>query len=239
MNGADSAQPVRVVVADDQAIVREGIVGLLRLLNGIEVVGIAADGRDVVDVIQHLDGRAGLDGVAGLDRVAGVDVVLMDLRMPVMDGVEATATINARWPAVAVLVLTTYRDDESIVGALAAGARGYLTKDATAEELAHAIAIVHGGGFVLGRNVRIPPGRPTPVGPADPVVDPVVDLLTSRERDVLIRIAAGRTNAEIAAELFIGAATVKTHINNLFSKLGVRDRPGAMVWAYERGIGRW
>lgn len=228
--------PLRVVVVDDQAIVREGLVGLLGLVGGIEVVGVAADGQEVVEVVGQLRG------------IDGLDVVLMDLRMPVMGGVQATATITAQWPDVAVLVLTTYRDDESIVGALAAGARGYLTKDVTAEELAHALSVVHSGGFVLGRDVRIPPapramGGNPPTASVDPVVDRGADAvagsLTARERDVLVRIAAGRTNAEIAAELFIGTATVKTHINNLFAKLDVRDRPGAMVWAYERNIGRW
>lgn len=204
---------VRVLVVDDQAEVRDGLVRLLDLLPGVSVAGAAADGRAAIEAV----GRT------------APDVVLMDLRMPELDGVAATRAIVAGWPHVPVVVLTTYRDDESIASALAAGARGYLTKDATADELAHAVALVHDGGFVLGRNVAIPkpPARPALLAPPTP--------LTDREAEVLALIAAGCSNTEIGQRLHLGQATVKTHINRLFAKLGVRDRAQAVVWAFTSG----
>ncbi|GII55015.1 DNA-binding response regulator [Planotetraspora thailandica] len=207
----------RVLVADDQTVVREGLVLLLGLIPGVEVVGTAADGEAAVRLVaEHRP-----------------DVVLMDLRMPRMDGVEATRRIREGFPSVQVVVLTTYADDESVFSALRAGARGFLTKSAGAEEIAQAIAVVHEGDAQLDPSVQrrllesmtaAPPPKPRPTG------------LTSREADVLRLIAGGRSNAEIAGELFISEATVKTHINNLFAKTGVRDRAQAVRYAFEHGL---
>ncbi|MED7929161.1 response regulator transcription factor [Nonomuraea sp. LP-02] len=210
---------VRVLVADDQTVVREGLVLLLGLLPGVEVAGTAADGEQAV-------------------RLAAAelpDVVLMDLRMPRMDGVEATRRIRASHPGIQVVVLTTYSDDESVFAALRAGARGYLTKDTDPETLAKAIATVSAGQAHfdpevqrrLAEEVARRPHRSTDLP----------DGLTAREGEVLRLIAAGRSNAEIAGELFISAGTVKTHINNLFAKAGLRDRAQAVTYAYRHGLG--
>ncbi|MFC5909085.1 response regulator [Streptacidiphilus monticola] len=235
----NEASPVRVLVADDQTVVREGIVMLLGLLPGIEVVGAAADGEEAVRLV-------------GEHRP---DVVLMDLRMPRVDGVEATRRIRRDHPGTDVVVLTTYADDDSLFPALQAGARGYLTKDAGAEEIARAIADVRAGAAGLSPQVQARllerlaggagtggatsavPDAPVPAAPlprAQPVALP--DGLTAREAEVLALIAGGRSNAEIAAELFVSMATVKTHINNLFAKTGVRDRAQAVRYAYQHGL---
>ncbi|AXG80690.1 response regulator [Streptomyces paludis] len=210
----------RVVVADDQAVVREGIVMLLGLLPGIEVVGAAGDGEEAVAL------------VAGL----APDVVLMDLRMPRCDGVEATRRIRRDHPGTQVVVLTTYADDDSLFAALQAGARGYLTKDAQGEEIVRAIEDVMAGQAGLApavqrrllERVTAPPGRTAPAE--------LPDGLTAREAEVLSLVAEGLSNKEIAQQLHIGAATVKTHINNLFAKTGVRDRAQAVRYAYQRGL---
>ncbi|MFJ2116545.1 MULTISPECIES: response regulator [unclassified Streptomyces] len=210
----------RVVVADDQAVVREGIVMLLGLLPGIEVVGAARDGEEAVALVAEL----------------APDVVLMDLRMPRCDGVEATRRIRHEHPATQVVVLTTYADDDSLFAALKAGARGYLTKDAQGEEIVRAIEDVLAGQAGLAPSVQrrllervtVPPAAPVPAEPPDG--------LTAREAEVLSLVAEGLSNKEIAARLHIGAATVKTHINNLFAKTGVRDRAQAVRYAYERGL---
>ncbi|MFI6393200.1 response regulator [Nonomuraea sp. NPDC050540] len=206
---------VRVVVADDQTVVREGLVLLLGLLPGIEVAGAAADGEEAVRLARDL----------------APQVVLMDLRMPRMDGVEATRRIRTELPGVQVVVLTTYSDDESIFAALRAGARGYLTKDADPEALATAITTVAAGqaDFDARVQLRLAESVTTPRRAAP-------DGLTRREVEVLTLIAGGRSNAEIAARLFISEATVKTHINNLFAKVGVRDRAQAVAYAFRHGI---
>lgn len=203
-----------VVVADDQTVVREGLVTLLGLLPGIEVVGAAADGEAAV-------------------RLAGErepDVILMDLRMPGVDGVEATRRIQAEHPGTRVIVLTTYADDRSILGAIQAGARGYLTKDAGADEIRDAIEAVRRGETLLEPRVQARLLSALSGG------DATLDRLTPREREVLRLIAQGLANQEIAARLFVSEATVKTHINNLFSKLGVRDRAQAVAYAYRHGL---
>ncbi|KAA9381742.1 response regulator transcription factor [Microbispora cellulosiformans] len=254
----------RVLVVDDQAVVRDGLVLLLGLLPEIEVVGSASDGE------------------TALRMVAGhrPDVVLMDLRMPRMNGVEATRRIRAEFPGTQVVVLTTYTDDESVFAALRAGARGFLTKSADAEEIARAVAAVMNGDAQLDPGVQrrllstvtgdAVPGAPTgdiaggmaggatghatapppapsrrrprevsePAPPGDPAPGPPPDGLTRREAEVLRLVARGLSNAEIAATLFVSEATVKTHINNLFAKAGLRDRAQAVAYAYRTGLAR-
>jgi DNA-binding NarL/FixJ family response regulator len=218
---ADSpAVTARVIVADDQTVVREGIVMLLGLLPGIEVIGAAGDGEEAVRLVGELS----------------PDVVLMDLRMPRCDGVEATRRIRAAYPRTEVVVLTTYADDESLFPALRAGARGYLTKDAGGEEIVRAVHSVLSGDAGLSPKIqrRLLEKLSQPDPPAPSVQPP--DGLTARETEVLVLIAEGLTNQEIARRLHVSTATVKTHINNLFAKAGVRDRAQAVRYAYRNGI---
>ncbi|MGH1550886.1 response regulator transcription factor [Leifsonia poae] len=212
------AARIRVAVADDQAIVRDGLVTVLGLLPDVEVVGQASDGAEAVAlaVSEH------------------PDVLLMDLRMPVLDGAAATARVTAEAPGTAVLVLTTYADDASIVAALRAGARGYLTKDAGRAELAAAVRAVASGQSTFAPEVgaRIVHSL-TAAAPAEPQpVDALLarfPTLTRREAEVLALVADGLSNAEIARTLYVGVSTVKTHINALFAKLAVRDRAQAIA----------
>ncbi|MFF7199387.1 response regulator [Streptomyces sp. NPDC008141] len=214
-----SEQNARVIVADDQAVVREGIVMLLGLLPGIEVVGSAKDGDEAVALVAEL----------------APDVVLMDLRMPRCDGVEATRRIRSEHPATQIVVLTTYADDESLFPALRAGARGYLTKDADGDEIVRAIQDVMAGRAGLSPVVqRRLLEQVTAAGP--PTAPQLPDGLTAREGEVLTLIAEGLTNAEIARRLHISTATVKTHINNLFSKADLHDRAQAVRYAYREGL---
>ncbi|NUP43100.1 MAG: response regulator transcription factor [Streptomyces sp.] len=215
----------RVVVADDQTVVREGIVMLLGLLPGIEVVGAAADGEEAVRLAAEKE----------------PDVVLMDLRMPRCDGVEATRRIRAEHPATQVVVLTTYADDDSLFPALRAGARGYLTKDSGGEEIARVIADVTAGRAGLspalqGRVLEVLAAQGSDGPPRRDGRRELPDGLTVREAEVLALVAAGLSNSEIAARLQVSMATVKTHINNLFAKTGVRDRAQAVGYAYRNGI---
>ncbi|WP_327243984.1 response regulator transcription factor [Streptomyces sp. NBC_01320] len=214
----------RVVVADDQSVVREGIVMLLGLLPGIEVVGSARDGEEAVALVAE---RA-------------PDVVLMDLRMPRCDGVEATRRIRTEYPGTQVVVLTTFADDDSLFPALRAGARGYLTKDAGGDEIVRAIQAVLSGEAGLSpvvqrRLLERVTTAPAPAGPL-PAQSQLPDGLTPREAEVLVLIAEGMSNQEIARRLHISQATVKSHINNLFAKAGVRDRAQAVRYAYVRGL---
>jgi len=214
--------PICVLVVDDQTIVREGLVTLLGLSPGISVVGAAGDGDEAVRMVQR-------------ERP---DVVLMDLRMPRCDGVEATRRILGLLPATQVIVLTTYDDDESVFAALQAGARGYLTKAADAAEIQRAIRTVHAGEALLEPSVqrrlvdslRGAGGAPAAAVPAYP------DGLTQREVEVLREIADGRSNREIADRLGISEATVKTHINNIFTKADLRDRAQAVIYAMRQGL---
>ncbi|MEV4435927.1 response regulator transcription factor [Streptomyces sp. NPDC049585] len=225
--GGSGRRPARVVVADDQTVVREGIVILLGLLPGIEVVASAADGLEALrQVAEHRP-----------------DVVLMDLRMPRCDGVEATRRIRAEHPGTQVVVLTTYGDDDSLFPALQAGARGYLTKDAGAEEIVRAVEHVMSGEAGLSPNVQrrllerlSASAAPAPAPAVAPASRELPDGLTAREAEVLSLVAEGLTNAEIARRLHVSTATVKTHINNLFAKTGVRDRAQAVRYAFQRGI---
>ncbi len=211
------ATPIRVVVADDQAIIRDGLVTVLGLLPDIEVVGEAADGQEAV----------------ALAVSAHPDVVLMDLRMPRLDGVGATERILREAPGTAILVLTTYADDASILAALRAGARGYLTKDAGRTELAAAVRAVAVGQSTFSPEVgALLVGTLTTASRDAEVPDALLSRfpqLTRREAEVLALVADGLSNGEIAATLFVSVATVKTHINALFAKLGVRDRAQAIA----------
>lgn len=212
---------LRVVLADDQTVVRDGLVTLLRLLPGIDVVGAASDGEEAVRLVaEHRP-----------------DVLLVDLRMPRCDGVEATARVRAEHPETEVVVLTTYTDDDSVLAALRAGARGFLTKDADAEAIARALHAAAAGqstvdGEVQRRLVEAATGgvqkRATPAEPTEG--------LTPREVDVLRLIASGLSNTEIARRLVVSEATVKTHVNHLFAKAGLRDRAQAVAYAYRSGL---
>ncbi len=233
--------PVRVLVVDDQALVREGLLTLLSTVEGIETVGSAADGLDATTMTaQHQP-----------------DVVLMDLRMPMLDGVKATQRIKSKHPETEIVVLTTHADDASIIDALQAGALGYLTKDAGIAEISRAVfaaadhqalldphvqarllaAATAGAGSgpaAGGVPTRAAPSGGAGSGPGRPL--PAADDLTPRELEVLRLIAAGLSNQEIATQLFVSEATVKTHINHVFAKTGARDRAQAVHYAYSHGL---
>jgi DNA-binding NarL/FixJ family response regulator len=223
MTERDADPTVRVLVADDQTVVREGLVMLLGLSPGVEVVAAAADGDAAVTLAQQ----------------HRPDVVLMDLRMPRCDGVAATRRILAELPGTRVIVLTTYADDESVFAALEAGARGYLTKDAPAAEIQRAIRLVNAGEALLDPSVQrrvIERALATAAPMPTPAPASYPDGLTQREIEVLREIAAGYSNREIADRLSISEATVKTHVNNIFSKAGLRDRAQAVVYAVHHGL---
>jgi DNA-binding NarL/FixJ family response regulator len=212
---------VRVLVVDDQTVVREGLVMLLGLSAGVVVVAAAADGDEAVRLAHQYR----------------PDVVLMDLRMPRTDGVAATRRILAELPGTHVIVLTTYADDESVFAALEAGARGYLTKDATAAEIQRAIQTVQAGEALLDPSVqRRLIERALAAAPKGARSTALPDGLTQREAEVLREIAAGHSNREIAERLVISEATVKTHVNNIFTKANVRDRAQAVVYAVNHGL---
>ncbi|MFE0418789.1 response regulator transcription factor [Streptomyces tendae] len=220
----EGPERLRVVVADDQAAVREPLAAVLGLAEDIEVVAAAADGGEVLAAV----------------AAGPVDVVLMDLRMPVLDGIETTRRLTEEHPEVAVVVLTTFADDESILGALGAGARGYLTKNAGRQDITRAIRAAGAGQSVLDREVQdrlLATARakaaPAPGGTTG---QPLPDDLTPREREVLTLIGQGLSNRGIAEKLFISEATVKTHINNLFAKTHIRDRADAVRRAIAAGL---
>jgi DNA-binding NarL/FixJ family response regulator len=222
MSTENPAEPVSVIVADDQSAVREGLVLLLGTLPGIVVAGQAADGDAAVDLV----------------ATAKPQVVLMDLNMPGSDGVAATRRITADHPGTRVVVLTTYADDESIIGALQAGALGYLTKDATRAEIGRAVLAAAAGQAVLDPGVQqrlLSAAARAPAMPVTPAASPGDGDLTPREAEVLRLIAAGASNREIARALFVSEATVKTHVNRIFAKTGSRDRAQAMRYAYSHG----
>jgi DNA-binding NarL/FixJ family response regulator len=212
---------IRVLVVDDQELVRAGFVKLLEPEADLRVVGEAADGRDAVEAAAR----------------ARPDVVLMDIRMPRLDGIEATRRIRAQAHAPRVLVLTTYDLDEYVFDALKAGASGFLLKDAPADQLIAGIRVVADGDALLApsitrRLIEEFARRPTPP-PEGPVE---LAELTAREREILALIARGLTNSEIAGHLVLGESTVKTHVGNILTKLGLRDRVQAVVLAYETGL---
>jgi DNA-binding NarL/FixJ family response regulator len=215
---------VRVLLADDQRLVRESLSTMLGLLEGIELLGTAADGEEAVRLATELRPQ----------------VVLMDLRMPGVDGIEATRRLRESSPEIGVIALTTYADDESVLGALRAGARGYLTKDASGEDIRNAILCVASGSATLDPAVQHHVVAALVSGPAqtEPAYERLPDELTPREAEVLVLIAAGLSNAEIAERLFVSQTTVKSHINHLFAKAGIRDRAQAVNYAYRTGLAR-
>jgi DNA-binding NarL/FixJ family response regulator len=219
-----AGSPVRILLADDQRLVRESLSTLFGLLSGIELVATASDGEEAVALaIAHKP-----------------DVVLMDLRMPRMDGITATQQLRERLPGVRVIALTTFADDESVLGALRAGARGYLTKDAGAEDIRAAILTVAAGEATLDPAVQHHVVAALAAGAAGegdcPDAAELPDGLTPREAEVLGLIAEGLSNAEIAQRLFVSPTTVKSHINHLFAKAGLRDRAQAVAYAYRVGV---
>jgi DNA-binding NarL/FixJ family response regulator len=229
VSGEPPARALRVVVADDQASVREGLALMLDLLPDIDVVGTAANGAEALErVAEHRP-----------------DAILLDLHMPVLDGTEATRRLTAEHPEVAVVVLTTYADDRSVLDTLRAGARSYLTKDADRMHIARTLHSAVAGLTVLHPAVQATllaaaeqaAPRPTRDDGPDRTAGPLPDGLTRREAEILALIARGRNNAEIAAELFLSGNTVKTHINRVFAKTGSRDRAAAARYAREHGLG--
>ncbi|HWD04915.1 MAG TPA: response regulator transcription factor [Amycolatopsis sp.] len=214
------ADVIRVLVADDQRVVRDGLSMLLGLLPGVEIVGTAADGDEATELARELK----------------PDVVLMDLRMPRCDGIEATRRIRAHDETVQVVALTTYADDKSVLDALQAGARGYLTKDAGSEEIRRALSQVTRGAAVIDPAVQHHLVDALTSGATPRRTAPTPDGLTPREVDVLTLIADGLSNAEIAQRLFVAEATVKSHINRILGKIGARDRAQAVGYAYRHGL---
>jgi DNA-binding NarL/FixJ family response regulator len=216
-----TGEPLRVVVADDQASVREGLVAMLGLLPDIEVVGAAADGEQALQVVARTRPQA----------------ILLDLHMPVLDGTETTRRLAERHPDVAVVVLTTYDDGQSVLAALRAGARSYLTKDARRAEIAQALR-----GAVSGLAVLDPGVQATLLAAAagprrEPARRDLPDGLSQREAEILALIAGGMANSEIAAELFLSPHTVKSHISRIFAKTGSADRAAAIGYARQHRLG--
>ncbi|MEV0897030.1 response regulator transcription factor [Actinoplanes sp. NPDC049802] len=215
MTGPD--EPVRVLIADDQALIREGIASLLGIEPGIEVVGTAADGRAAVE----------------LALATTPDVVLMDVRMPVLDGLRAAELLRERLPSCRVLMLTTFDDEEYVIRALRAGTGGYLLKDLPPRDLARAVRLARSGvdqhdSAVVRRLVSaLDRGEPVPTPRAD---------LTDREHAVLRLIARGATNREIAAQLYVSEGTVKNHVSHILARLGLRDRTQAAIYARDHGL---
>ncbi|HEV2405302.1 MAG TPA: response regulator transcription factor [Ktedonobacterales bacterium] len=231
---------IRVLLADDQALLRESFRRLLELEgDDIEVVGAAADGQDALEQVERLTQAGGPP-----------DVVLMDIRMPRLNGVEATRELHRRWPAVRVVMLTTFDDEEYIVEGLRAGARGYLLKDTSSDQLVQAIRAAHRGeaplqpsvaAKLVARIARVP--APEPINAPPPTASPgqrgglgPTDDLTERERDILRLLARGDSNREIGETLFITEGTVKNHVSSILSKLALRDRTQAALWAREHGL---
>ncbi len=212
---------IRIVIVDDQAMVRSGLRSLLEDEPDLNVVGEAADGESGLALVRHHH----------------PDVVLMDVRMPVLDGIAATSRISAEGLRARVLVLTTFDLDEYVFKALRAGASGLLLKDATAEQLVAAVRTVAAGDALLDPAVtRRVIDAYVATAPVEPASDPTLRDLTARELEVLRLIALGRSNREIAAALFVGEATAKTHVSNVLGKLGLRDRVQAVIRAYESGL---
>jgi DNA-binding NarL/FixJ family response regulator len=219
---SEPEERLRIVIADDQTVVRQGLRMVLDVLDDLEVVADAADGEQAIAAV----------------REHRPDAILLDLHMPVLDGVGATERIAGEYPQVAIVVLTTYADDETIIAALNAGARGYLTKDADRREISRVLHSAAAGHTVLPPEVTsmLLAGTASVREQAAPSPIELPDGLTPREAEVLRLLASGLSNTEIARELFISEHTVKTHINHLFSKTGSRDRPQAIRYAHDHDL---
>jgi DNA-binding NarL/FixJ family response regulator len=219
-----SEEPVRVLVADDHPVYRDGLAALLRTVPGIEVVGTAADGEEAVGAAERLQ----------------PDVVVMDVQMPRLDGVAATRRVTGTSPSTGVVVLTMSEDDDTVFAALKAGARGYLLKGADADEVVRAVRTVAAGGAVFGPSLagRITEFFSGAARTATPAQAEAFPQLTAREREVLDLVAAGRPNAAIAEALFLSPKTVRNTVSNVFAKLHVADRAEAIVRARDAGMGR-
>ncbi len=207
--------PIRIMIVDDQALIRDGLRSLLEAQPDLQVIGAAEDGAEAIDRIQQL-----------VQLSTPPDIVLLDIRMPVMDGVAATKIITTKFPNIRVLILTTFDDEEYVSQAVRHGARGYLLKDTPSRDLATAVRAVHEGYTYLGpgliQKALIPPA------PIDPSAH-----LTSREQEVLGLICQGAENREIAATLYISERTVKNHVTNILTRLGLKNRTQAALWAQE------
>jgi len=212
---------IRVLIVDDQELVRAGLRGILRSRFGFEVAGECPDGGAVPEAVASLR----------------PDIVLMDVRMPLVDGVEATRRLRSVDGAPPVLALTTFDDEEVLAGMLRAGAAGFVLKGVPAEDLQRAVRTVAEGGAWLDPAVTarvLATYRSAPAAP--PAASPALDALTTREREVLTLIGEGKTNAEIGAALFVSEGTVKTHVNHVFTKLQLRDRAAAVVFAFDHNL---
>jgi len=223
VTGHVAGLPLRIVIADDQASVRQGLVLLLDGLPDIEVVGAAANGEQALDLVaEHHP-----------------DAILLDLNMPVLDGIGAIRRLRAEHPDVAIVVLTTYADDSSVLDALRAGARSYLTKDADHADIARALQAAADGLTVFDPRVHetLLAATSAPAAPERTPAAPPPDGLTQRELEILRLIARGLTNPEIAAELYLSNHTIKTHISRIFAKTGSRDRAAAIGYAHRHNIG--
>ena len=213
-------EPIRVLVADDHPIFRDGLAMLLASVDGIEVVGTAADGAEAVASAVRLQ----------------PDVVVMDVQMPKLNGVEATRRLAADAPSIGILVLTMSEDDGTVFATIRAGARGYLVKGAEQEEIVRAITTVASGGAVFGATLALRIAEFFAAGPPAPT--DAFPQLTAREREILDLLAAGRSNQQIAGALYLSPKTVRNNVSNVFAKLQVADRAEAIVRAREAGLGR-
>ena len=215
------ASAIRVLLVDDHTVVRRGVEAYLEMIDDIEMVGEAATGLAALDTIARLEEAGSMP-----------DVVLMDLLMPQMDGIAATAALKERWPQIEVVALTSFIEEDKVHGALQAGATGYLLKDATAREVAGAIRAAYNGEMHLdpavARRLAESLRAPKPEDPVEP--------LTEREREVLVQVAEGRTNKEIARQLGIGERTVRTHVSSILGKLGLVSRTQAALYAVREGL---
>jgi len=230
------SEALRILVVDDHPVYRDGLAALLRSVDGLEVAGTAADGAAAVAAVHELD----------------PDVVVMDIQMPVLDGIEATRQIAAATPSTAIIMLTMSEDDETVFAAVRAGARGYLLKGADQEEIVRGITTVAAGGAVFGPALAMriasffgggAPATPAPATPASGPAAPAArndafPQLSAREREVLDLVASGRTNAQIAEFLFLSPKTIRNTVSNIFSKLQLADRAAAIIAARDAGLGR-